>query len=335
MSKASNREYLTLSEAFDSRRVRGISNRAYGRKRSMNEEMTNQAPVETEDYVADSVDWSTDGLADFDSFLDDLKSEFEEMPVSEPTTEVVTDVAEPEVALNDEVDEHTEVEADTSMVEPSVVEEVQQEATQDIPKFEQPKQNEAFKTMRLQMEEAQRQAKSNEQYKMFLEELAHQSGQTPEQLMESTRQIMLKRQAEQQNIPVDVLQRIQAQEKELAQFKEQSQAQVFNQNMGALVSKLQLKEDEVKQFFADAQAQNIDLRQVPNLEMVYKGLYADVLIEKARQEAVQKQLADKRRRQEQANVVPTNSAPANIQGFSDRDIDLALAKFGLDPRDYQ
>lgn len=300
----------------------------------MNEEMTSQAPVETEDYVADSVDWSTDGLADFDSFLDDLKSEFEETPVSEPT-EVITDVAEPEVAFNEEVEANTVMETEPSEVEPSVVEDVAQETTQDVPKFEQPKQNEAFKTMRLQMEEAQRQAKSNELYKTFLEELAHQSGQTPEQLMESTRQIMLKRQAEQQNIPVDVLQRIQAQEKELAQFKEQSQAQAFNQNMGALVSKLQLKEDEVKQFFADAQAQNIDLRQVPNLEMVYKGLYADVLIEKARQEAVQKQLADKRRRQEQANVVPTNSAPANIQGFSDRDIDLALAKFGLDPRDYQ
>lgn len=198
---------------------------------------------------------------------DELESEFDEVePEGEPEDD---DELEPE--------EESEAETDIS--------------TDDG-------RNQAFANLRRERDEFASDAQ-------FIREFAASNGMTVEELRKQHEMAQLEKQAEEKGVPVEILQRLNDMERENNQVKEQAQAERFNTQVNATLAKYKGTEADFKATIEYA-ARNGMLDAVKNgtvsFEAAYKLANMDTLIEDAKKNAVQDNLASRKKRQQEAHV---------------------------------
>lgn len=162
------------------------------------------------------------------------------------------------------------------------------------------KRNEAFANLR-------KEAEQNRKYAQLIQELAEANGISPEEVVSRYQESKLKKDAEAQNIPVDVLKRLNDLETENKTAKEQAFVQRLEAEIGAAAQKFGIAEEnlesEVEATFTYAAERGIDLENSNvTFEEVYRLANLDTLTERAVKESQQKSLQDKKQRQQDAGI---------------------------------
>jgi hypothetical protein len=244
-----------------------------------------------------------DETLDFDSMLADFESEWNE---EDSTTE-------------ETVEQEEETQDDTTSSE----EETQEETKADPNDSDESKRNRAFADLR-------RQAEENKRYADFIAKLAEQGGTTPEDILKRYEDMQLEQQAEKEKVPVEMLKRQTATESELAQLKEQLTTERLNTQVDAVKTKYNITDDDVKNTFQYMFESGVDPRTTPvDFEKFYRAANLDTIIQKEVEAARQKDLEDKKARQEAAAVPNGNSATQTTGDLSDEEVDALLAKMGI------
>jgi len=171
------------------------------------------------------------------------------------------------------------------------------------------KRNSAFAQLRRERDEAA-------QLASFLQKIADDNGISVEEMMKNYEESQIQEQAETQGIPVDALKRIQATERELESLKSKSFSERFNNEVTSTMEKYNASQEDVEAVFAYA-AQNGLVQTIQsgamNFETAYKLANMDTMLEKAKSDALQESLSQKKKRQQQAPLVHTSSAPPTAE----------------------
>ncbi len=231
---------------------------------------------------------------DFDKFDEDFEKSIaadeEDNPEGEPTPE------------GGEVDEGQD--ENLSEEEPQgEQDQQQQEPTPDL--TEEQKRNAAFAQLRRERDEAARKA-------AWLEKLAQDSGMTVEELQQRYEEQRLKKEAEQQGVPVEILQRLQKTEQENEQIKARLQAETFNKQVTETLAKYSGTEENFNNTIKYAQENGLfeALKAgAVTFEAAYKLAHIDTMLEEAKKSAVQEDLARQKKRQEEAPLAVGSGTP--------------------------
>ena len=207
--------------------------------------------------------------------------------------------------LVDEEETNPEGDGDPSLQEPN----------EDLgTQTEEQKRNAAFAQLRRERDDAKRVAD-------WLQSVADQNGTTPEEMMERYQQAILQKQADEQKIPVEVLQRLKAQEDELHSMKTSSFAERFESQVLATKETYNASEDDLDTAFKYA-ADNGLIEIVQSGRMTFDALYKmahlDTLTERKVQEALQNDLTKKKKRQQEAPVPNGSSATPQDESLEER-----------------
>lgn len=239
--------------------------------------------------------------------LEKFNAEFE---ASQQQEEVIDEeVLEDEVVADEILDEEEpspEGDGDPSLKDPNEDLGTQSE--------EETKRNAAFAQLRRERDEAKRVAD-------WLKSVADQNGTTPEEMMENYQKALLEKQAQEQNVPVEVLQRLKAQEDELNHIKNSSFAERFESQVLATKETYNASEDDLDTAFKYA-ADNGLVEIVQSGRMTFDALYKmahlDTLTERKVQEALQNDLTKKKKRQQEAPLPNGSSAAPTDDSLEDR-----------------
>jgi hypothetical protein len=230
---------------------------------------------------------------DFDKFSQEFEENWQEDDSSSEEEEEEDNSSSEE----EDSESESEEEEDSKSEEES---QKQEEGTQ------QQKNDRAFADLR-------RKADENEKFARFVKGVADKSGMTPEQVIEAYEQQNLAKEAEEQKIPVETLKRIRDLETDNKNTKEQAQRDKLNSDITSTMQKYNLTEDEVKSTIKQALSDNINLYQTP-FEKVHQIVNFDTIVEKRVEAARQKDLENKKKRQE-------SSAPPNESSGKTNDLD--------------
>jgi hypothetical protein len=239
-------------------------------------------------------------VADFDENYD-----FEEtVEESEEVEEVETDVEDTEDV---EETEETDTEDETTQEE---TEETQSDT------FKNDKQNQAFAELR-------RKAQENEQAAAFLKRFADSAGVSPDEIVKRFEQKQLEQEAQKQNVPVEVLQRLRSLEEENMAVKSTLVGEKLDKQIQGVIEKYKATEDDIKATFNEMLNSGVDPRNNPNVdfEKFYKAANFDKILEAQVKEAKQTSLSQKKKRQEQA-AIPNGTSTTQ----TGTDIDDLVAK---------
>jgi hypothetical protein len=251
-----------------------------------------------------------DGEDDLD--LDSMMAEFETEWNDEDDDETEETGAEP----TDETD--SEGDSETS--------EAEQEQENPNPNDEDAdKRNRAFADLR-------RQADENKKYADFISRLAQDSGVSPEEILNRYQERQLEAEAEQQNVPVDVLKRLNTLEQENNFTKEQLRAERMETQIESVKSKYGADDNAIRAAFEEMLDSGIDPRVTDNVnfEKFYRAANLESIIQKEVENARQKDLANKKQRQTSAAIGNGTSVSPSSDGLSDDEFDEILK--GLDIR---
>lgn len=209
--------------------------------------------------------------------------------------------SEPEVEEVKEVEE-TEIESETVEVKEVETESSQQQQQDDeeippaVQETDEQKRNAAFAQIRRERDEAKKLAD-------FLQRIADENGTSVDDMMKNYEQARLQEQAEQQNVPVEVLQRLQQLENENKEIKNQSFTQRFNNEVTQTMEKYKADIKDIEATMAYA-AQNglVESLQTGavSFDAVHRMAHLDTIIEKQVQNALQENLTQKKKRQQEA-----------------------------------
>lgn len=256
---------------------------------------------------------------DFD--LDKFEEEFEASFGADEETEEV----------ENESDENTE----TEETEEETTEDSQTETKpdQEKPPLQTPEQNQAFQQMRQQLESAKR-------YEKFFARIAEQNGMTAEQVMEAYEQRLLEQQAQDQKVPVEVLQRMNKLEQENEQSRQQAEslrqqqmAERFNKSVDEAVKKYGLSQDDVRKTVLKAQSEHfMDVNTIVNLpfETVYRTVNFDEVVQKEIEQARQKELEkeDKKRKTSTIDTLQGESGQKSAEEEVEEEVLAYLRELG-------
>lgn len=209
--------------------------------------------------------------------------------------------------------------------EPTTQEETEEETQANPNDPDAEKRNRAFADMRRQNEEYRK-------YAEFIKRLAEEGGVSPDDLLNRYEERRLQTEAEKQGTTVEVLKRLNTLESESTQAKEALRAERFNAQVESVSSKYGATDDDIKAAMQEMMESGIDPRvhDTFNFEKFYRSANLDKIIQKETEKAVQKNLEDKRKRQENASIGNGNSvSPSNGNEWSDEDFDAQLAKFDI------
>jgi hypothetical protein len=185
------------------------------------------------------------------------------------------------------------------------------------------KRNQAFADMRRQAQEAKK-------YQDFVARLAEQNGISPDDVLARFEERRLEEEAEKQQVPVEVLKRLQTLEQENTSAKEQLFADRFNTQVESVIQKHGATEDEIRSTFQYAVDNGIDFKNTTmTFEAVHRMAHLDTIITKEVEKARQSDLETKRQRQASATVPNGNSATQTSDELSDDDVDKILAKMNI------
>ena len=259
--------------------------------------------------------------------LDELEREFNESWV-DPEPE---EVEESEDSETEEVETETETEeieeAEESETEDSETEEEEEpeeetELNRDEPFKQKQKQtkeeNAAFAQLRREKEQLEQQTK-------VLEQVAAQYGMTVDQFQQAYQQQQEEARAKEQGVPVDVLRRMEAMERQLNEQKNSSHKEKFWSEVDTVKSKYGLNNDEINKIFdyiGKNGLVNMDTGTpaVP-FEFIYKAANHDNILERKVTEEKQKSLAAKKKRQATAAKGHTNSTAGKQTSPEDLSVD--------------
>lgn len=213
--------------------------------------------------------------AEFDAAWEEAPQLQEEMTDEIETTEEITE------------DEEVETETDDEQLE---------EENTEVP-TEDEKRNKAFAELR-------RQAEDNKKAADFLQRLASQSGMSPEEVLQRFESRVLEDEAKQNNVPVEVMERLKNLEQENSLFKEQTVAQKMDRQIQDVITKYNATEDDIRSTFEEMFQSGVDPRINPNVdfEKFYKAANFDKILESKVNESKQKSLEQKKQRQQQAAI---------------------------------
>lgn len=155
----------------------------------------------------------------------------------------------------------------------------------------------------------------------FIQKFAEDNGMTVEQLKEQYEAQRLEKEAESKGVPVDVLKRISTLESENEEVKAQAQAVRFNAQVDATLAKYQGTQEDFQNTVKYVQ-ENGMLDALKNgsitFEAAYKLANLDTMIESAKKNAVQDDLATRKKRQQEAPIAQGAQAQAAV---ADDDLD--------------
>jgi hypothetical protein len=175
------------------------------------------------------------------------------------------------------------------------------EKEKDIPDFETKKQREAFIKMRKENEALN---KENSKYEGTFKKLAERSGMSVEEYLEALDNNLLEEEAQKQNIPVETLKRIKTLEEQQQYNAEERRKMEFQSKIVDLQKSQNLTQDEVIKFIQESVGRGVDLENGNfDFEILYKGMFADEIIEKKIRQAEQERLAQIKKNRETAPTV--------------------------------
>lgn len=178
--------------------------------------------------------------------------------------------------------------------------------------------NAAFAEIR---RENQRLAKEAE----FIRKFAEDNGMTVEQLQEQYEEQRLAKEAEQKGVPVEVIKRLSTLEQENEQVKAQAQTERFNAEVHATLTKYKGTQEDFNNVVKYVQQNGMtDALRAGSVsfEAMYKLANMDTMIEKAQRDAVQRDLATRKKRQQEA---PIGAGTLNVSAATTEDDIDALA----------
>jgi hypothetical protein len=248
-----------------------------------------------------------DGEDDLD--LDSMMEEFE----SEWNDE--DDSSEPD----QQNDEALEPESDQTDDEPEQEQENPNPNDEDTDK-----RNRAFADLR-------RQADENKKYADFISRLAQDSGVSPEEILNRYQERQLEAEAEQQNVPVDVLKRLNTLEQENSTTKEQLRAERMETQIESVKAKYGADDNAIRAAFEEMLDSGIDPRVTDNVnfEKFYRAANLESIIQKEVENARQKDLANKKQRQTSAAIGNGTSVSPSSDGLSDDEFDEILKNMDI------
>src|SRR6185312_1314000 len=218
-----------------------------------------------------------------------------DVDVNEVIENLDAEFAEQAEEVIEEVETETETELDEVDVEESTDEKVEEE-TPDIHNADEEKRNSAFAQLRRERDEATKLAG-------FLKRIADENGTSVEDMMKQYEESRLQQQAEQQNVPVEVLQKLNKLEQENEQIRNQTFTERFNNQVSQTMEKYKASNEELEATFKYA-ADNGLVDSLKNGSMTFEAAYRlahmDSIIEKQVQNALQENLTQKKKRQQEA-----------------------------------
>jgi hypothetical protein len=238
-------------------------------------------------------------------------------------------MAEFETEWNDEEDDSNEPDQQNDEAL-----ETEQEQTDDETEQEQEnpnpndedadKRNRAFADLR-------RQADENKKYADFISRLAQDSGVSPEEILNRYQERQLEAEAEQQNVPVDVLKRLNTLEQENNFTKEQLRAERMETQIESVKSKYGADDNAIRAAFEEMFDSGIDPRVTDNVnfEKFYRAANLESIIQKEVENARQKDLANKKQRQTSAAIGNGTSVSPSSDGLSDDEFDEILKNMDI------
>jgi K+-transporting ATPase c subunit len=203
-------------------------------------------------------------------------------------------------------------------------EETQTEETTNPNDSDEHKRNQAFQTLRQQVEE-------NKKYADFISRLAQDSGVSPEEILNRYQERQLEAEAEQQNVPVDVLKRLNTLEQENSTTKEQLRAERMETQIESVKAKYGADDNAIRAAFEEMLDSGIDPRVTDNVnfEKFYRAANVESIIQKEVENARQKDLANKKQRQTSAAIGNGTSVSPSSDGLSDDEFDEILKNMDI------
>lgn len=215
-----------------------------------------------------------------------------------------------------EQEQETELEEDIEETEEEIPEEEEEiEVEEETPDLtEEQKRNASFAQLRRERDEATKQA-------AFLQKLADENGMTVEEIVQRYEDARLEEESEEQNVPVEVLQRLKQLESENESIKSQNFTAKFNAEVESTIEKYKASEEDVKKTFEYAYENGLsDLLKAGNLsfEAAHKLAHTDAMIEKQVQNALQDNLTKKKKRQQDAPLSHGSGADFTTESLEDQ-----------------
>lgn len=238
---------------------------------------------------------------DLDSIVADFDENYDFDGQDQDQDELEQDEELDELDNQDQDDLETDEEDESEQDEEDLEEEEEEEENTSTSKDS--KQNRAFAELR-------RKAQENEQAAQFLMKLAEQANVTPEEIIRRFEQKALEQQAQQQGVPVEVMQRIQALEQENVQVKSTLVGEKLDSQIKSVREKYKASDDEIKATFQEMFENGVDPRLNPNVnfEKFYRAANFEKILESKVKEAKQSSLEKKKKRQEEAAIPNGESA---------------------------
>lgn len=246
---------------------------------------------------------------DFETFDKQWEEENSQTDVLEEVEETAEEVEEVMDKFEDQEDaEHmAEIDAEQDQEEAS-----DQNSQPDL--TEQQKRDAAFAQLRRERDEAAKQA-------AFLQQLADENGMTVDELKKRYEDARLQEEAEKQEIPVEVLQRLKQLESENEAIKSQNFTARFNAEVESTIQKYNASEDDVKQTFEYAHQNGLTelLKSgTTTFEAVHKLAHMDTMIESQVKKALQDDLSKKKKRQQEATLPHGSGADFTVESLEDQ-----------------
>ena len=187
------------------------------------------------------------------------------------------------------------------------------------------KRNRAFADLR-------RENEANRKYADFINKLAEDNGIKPDDLLAQYEQRRISDEAEQKGIPVEYLQKQTATESRLEQLEQQLRAERLQTQIDEVSSKYGANEDSIRDTFQEMLQAGIDPRVQDNVnfEKFYRAANLDSIIQKEVENARQKDLDSKKKRQESAAIPNgTSASQSNNSEWSDEDFEAELKRMDI------
>lgn len=244
-----------------------------------------------------------DGITEFD--FEKFDAEWEQNSAEESTIEEET---ETETLENDLHEAETDVDLGV------VGDDEEETPPAQIHESDEQKRNRAFADLRRERDEAKRQAD-------FLQRIAEENGTTVEEMERRYTESRLEEEAETQGVPVEVLQRIQQLEQENQIIKNQTFSERFNKEVEQTIEKYKASTEEIEATMAYA-GQNglVDAMQAGNLsfDAIHRMTHFDAIMERQVQTALQTNLTQKKKRQQEAPLAQGAVASPSAETMEER-----------------
>lgn len=255
-----------------------------------------------------------------------LKSNLQMFADGEEDLSLDEELAAFEAEWQDEETETGEETTEETQDESQEVEETE-ELTEETPNpndEDAEKRNKAFADLR-------RQADENRKYAEFMQRLAEESGVTPDEILSRYQERKLQDEAQKQNVPVEFLKESRETKSELSQLKESLRAERMENQIQSVSSKYGANEDAIRDTFKYMFDSGIDPRTQDNVdfEKFYRAANLDSIIQKEVENARQKDLEDKKKRQESASIPNGTSVSPTSGDMSDEEFDAELKRLGI------